>query len=864
MVLVSGALLALTSCGGGNSSSSSAANTSGDASSSAPAGTSAPSETTSSAPSATSSEEKEPSVLANGAYSYVYDDGDTRTEILGKLEEYAVANKLTGLTLYGNGGYVMYNPVVQKGTNNYIPGYGFGILGEGDLVGDLEGESNKAWKRYYHTYESEDPAKINYMDDKGAVVGDLIGYVSAGYFDTQMNETKDGYDWVGDLSPVNRPIAVNPDASGFTNTYRVQVKVGADLKYSTASTLEKYAKYNNQEVKLEDYITPYKIYYTQAFGMARGSENLTTNSSLKGAKAYYDGSKTGFNEELWQNIGIKGVEEGGKSYLEFTFNYAQSRFYAMYYLTSAMFAPVPAEFIEDLGDGNFADGVSNWGVFTDTESIVDHWLCTGPYMFERWDPEQQIVFKKNPNYNDRGRYKIQGVHVNILKAATDDPEAGIKEFLISNIHAAGIPSTRLEQFRDDPRTTMTSDSSTYKLNLNTCDQETWNGLFGTKGSIVQTQEADYWECEPAMSNKDFVSGLSFCLNRKALADYLGATPTGNYFGNAYMSDPEGGIAYNNTQAHKDAVASLMEGTDGYGYSLEKAKASFLKAANQLIADGVYDEGDTIEVEIAWQTNAQVEREGAVIAGFMTDAFNTDDNPLTLKVNNWVGSSWNDVYYVKMMKGQFDIGFGSISGNTLNPINFLEVLKSDNSSGFTLNWGLDTNANDADHLIDFDGKLWSFDALWTVADQGAYVENGANAPLFVADLNNYELERNLDGSLTLKGRVKEVLVQDGEDVLAFGELSSICIYGCSASDYSDYAEYYVEAEDMVITPINDTYWTTGFECTFPADVVEAFEDCKYVLGFDIYKATSLLGSDPEKSYSGSIEVGPGNLPTLQDN
>ena len=43
-----------------------------------------------------------------------------------------------GLTLYGNGGYVMYNERVNPGTgdwSNYIPGYGFGVLAEGDLLG---------------------------------------------------------------------------------------------------------------------------------------------------------------------------------------------------------------------------------------------------------------------------------------------------------------------------------------------------------------------------------------------------------------------------------------------------------------------------------------------------------------------------------------------------------------------------------------------------------------------------------------------------------------------------------------------------------------------------------------------------------
>ena len=70
--------------------------------------------------------------------TYVAASYEERTVILGILEKWAVDNFLTGLTIYGNGGYVMYNERVNPGTgdwSNYIPGYGFGVLAEGDLLG---------------------------------------------------------------------------------------------------------------------------------------------------------------------------------------------------------------------------------------------------------------------------------------------------------------------------------------------------------------------------------------------------------------------------------------------------------------------------------------------------------------------------------------------------------------------------------------------------------------------------------------------------------------------------------------------------------------------------------------------------------
>ena len=39
---------------------------------------------------------------------------DERAEILGKLESYAMNNNLTGITLYEDGGYAMYNTTYSK------------------------------------------------------------------------------------------------------------------------------------------------------------------------------------------------------------------------------------------------------------------------------------------------------------------------------------------------------------------------------------------------------------------------------------------------------------------------------------------------------------------------------------------------------------------------------------------------------------------------------------------------------------------------------------------------------------------------------------------------------------------------------
>lgn len=810
---------------------------------------------------------------ANGYFNFVNSSIEERTKILGTLEKYAVESKLTGITLFNNGGYVMYNPGVVKGATSYIPGFGFAILSEGRIEEDLAGETNEAWKRYYHEYEVNDPANINVNDSDQETVSSLMGFITESYFTTVLNETRDGYSWTNALADSERPIAVDLDEStGLAHTWKFPVKVGAALKYNTNSTI--FSAYNGREVALEDYVTPYKMLFTQFYGLKRSGETLTGTGSIAGRKAYYTATDKPMTdealEEAWEKVGVKAFvdETDGKSYLQFTLNEAYNQFFAMYYLSSGTMAPVPAEFISDIGGGDFAAGVKLYGKYNEDKSRtpLDHTVSVGPYTLERWDAGQQIVFKKNPYFYDANRYNIAGVHVNILEAAGKDREAAFNEFLANKLHAASIPATKLDEYVDDPRTTKTIGDTNWKLNMNTCDQETWESLFGVDGSIAQTPRDQYWELEPAMNNKNFTSGISFALDRQSFAKSQGRTPAFDYFSPAFLSDPENGISYNTTDEHKAAVADLLEGTDGYGYSLELAKAAFKKASEELIAEGSYTEGQTIELEIAWGTSSTTSAYHATVKNFLETAFNTTDNPLKLNVVSWDSSDGYDVYYKKMMIGQFDIGMGSISGDTYNPLSFLNVLSTDKviAEGFCLNWGIDTNKNDGG--IVYNDMTWSFDGLFKSAHSGAFVKGGENKNLFES-YRATGLEALEDGSIVLTGTYKTNQITEGEEVIADADIGAICIYGYDDERaYSDYVEYYVyntelgfpknDGEDFGITddPSNLVLDKENgtFVATFSPVISDYFRHYQKNRGFDIYAYTYQFGED-SVDYLASIRV-----------
>ena len=774
--------------------------------------------------------------LADGLFTYKKESNAERTRVLGILERYAVTTGICGVSLFENGGYVMYNPRITLGTENFIVGYGFGLLAEGAITADLEYEENPEWKRYNHTYEATDPGTLNYWNDQGAVVGDLHAQICGSYFTTFMNATKDGYDWVPELAK-EKPQPVNDeDGDGMCTTWRFEVRTGDDgLKYKTGSELDSRKAFDDRPVALEDYETPWKMELTQANALYRGSELAnTTSGAIAGAQDYYNATAAGANDSLWENVGIKTYVEDGKNYLEITFVDEQTQFYAMYYGNGSLYQPLPQEFVDQVTVTNLFSFNSDA-----TETPVDNALSLGAYYVSRYDQDQQIVFSKNPNYVYADtKYAVEGIHYKIFPAAQEDTTAAFNEFLAGHFDSAGIPQEYLDEYRNDPRTRSTTGDSNFKLNFNATDAETWEYLFGEDGVVTQTPKSDYWELKPWLANHHFVQALSYSIDRQTFANARGSIPSVDYLSSNYMSDPENGLSYAVTQPHKDAVASLLADTDGCGYSLELARDYFRLALTELEAEGAITPGTkanptVLHIEIAWMRPTQEEQYHNEIKNFFETAFNDDSvcgGVYQLSTDFWCGNVWSDVYYNKMMVGQFDIGFGSISGNSLDPIGFVSVLSSDQSisGSFTLNWGVDTNDPFAYPIV-YDGKAWSFDALYNAVNSQAIVNGGQNNATLIIEYN--DIVKNEDGSYT------------GSFVItaALPDITNVTPTDIECCNYERYyngdGTYDETPVDFEVTEGAGT-WTVTF--TVPAELAEDYatgsgtsDEPEGYTGFDLY-------------------------------
>ena len=326
---------------------------------------------------------------SKGGYNYSGGTSEAelnkRAEILGKLEKYAMDTHLTGITLFENGGLVKYSGRVEIPTKNqqYIEGYGFGILSDGKLNGTLSGnDGGQNFPTFYHGAIGQDSLKINQYSATGSQVSDLAGYITSSYWGTKLNNAKDNYDWYPLLatdevkvptfaadgsvasyasSKTKNTEPIPAEAPNPTNLYkkwRIYVKTdgdanGSNLKYSTASSALA-TDFNGRGVTIEDYMFIYQLLFTGSNNIIRGTEMANdTSYGIKGAQRFFNETKGGTEQEKldkWDEyvntgkIGPKSGSDINGAYLDIELINAIDSFTAMYTLSSSLTSPLPKDF----------------------------------------------------------------------------------------------------------------------------------------------------------------------------------------------------------------------------------------------------------------------------------------------------------------------------------------------------------------------------------------------------------------------------------------------------------------------------------------------------------------------------------------
>jgi hypothetical protein len=648
--------------------------------------------------------------FADGVFNFAAISYEEKADILHELEKYAVDTFIGGIPLYDSAGNVLYNARLSIPSDVFVPNYGFGVS-EAVINYPMTAaqEPIEGYREYYHAWADNDPGTIRYWDDERSTVADMHGLIGAAYYSTKFTDDKTGYEWHTRLA-TEMPIALNPDDNGFATKWRVPVLTGDDLKYSTLSTVPAVAAFDGQAVVLEDYLTPFKMMIDN--NLFRATALGSATSGFVGVRDYLD-AKAAEEDPSWDDVGIQ--INPTENAIEFEFNQIKSPFYAMYNLASHLFTPVPEAFITAIG------GIDEYG-----KPNINSILSLGAYVLEEWQSTKQIVFKKNDRFIEADRYSFKGHKIDMYDTAL----IAFDEFLSGKLDAVGIPATRLQEFLSDPRRRTTLGDTVFKFQVNATDQERWIELFGENGSVMQTPVANYYQVKPLMSNTNFLNGLYFSIDREALAAKAGRNPAQSFLSDAYMIDPEEGLAFRNTPQGEAVLADRLPET--FGYSEEIAKEFFRTAVAEEEAKGTISPGTAanptkIVITGHYQTETAVTIEGADMKTYFEDTFNDAVTGYELEFQPFATANWYDVYYDSMMTGQFDLALGAISGNVLDPIDFMDVVMSDNRTGFTLSWGPDTG--EPTQAVQFRDMAWSFDALQSSAMGQTLVSEGREAVLF---------------------------------------------------------------------------------------------------------------------------------------
>ena len=321
-------------------------------------------------------------------------------------------------------------------------------------------------------------------------------------------------------------------------------------------------------------------------------------------------------------------------------------------------------------------------------------MSCGPYRIESLQAGKQIVYVKNENYylfeqDETGRYVgyteylVDGESVEAYQADrvvidVMDVDATKQAFLKGEL-------TEWTPTADDMVTYATSDQM-YKA------PETYTMSFFFCTGLDYLKEMDKSKGNTnsvVLSNVNFRKAMSLSIDRN---EWVGATEgfipafsmlNSLYYYDAY-NDPTS--SYRNSDPAKQAIVNFYgveygEGTpyadlnaahDSInGYNLTEAQELMKQACAELVADGLYKEGDPIHIRIGWAKGAlgsPDNQQASLIQKYVNAAMEGSGfGPLTLEPIGNINDRYSDV-----ANGEFAIGYGAWGGAAFYPFRNFQV------------------------------------------------------------------------------------------------------------------------------------------------------------------------------------------------
>ena len=265
----------------------------------------------------------------------------------------------------------------------------------------------------------------------------------------------------------------------------------------------------------------------------------------------------------------------------------------------------------------------------------DTYICNGPYCISEWIPSERIVLTKNPNYVG-GWDSSKIVSDTITLLLLEDSSASYTAYnsgeaqLIKDVPTDEIPSlTKAEDGGDFYVDTILG---TYYLSLN--DQK-----------------------EP-FNDVNVRKALSLAIDRDYVANTIMQgtyTPAYNIVGPGIVD--ENGMFYDNANGGKTYISEDYEAN--------------LEAAKQALADAGYPNGEGFPtLTLSYYDNDTVKKVVEAMAEMLKN---------NLNINVEVSSNEWSIFYDDVQKGNYQVAAMGWSADYVNPMSFLPLCKTGDSS-----------------------------------------------------------------------------------------------------------------------------------------------------------------------------------------
>ena len=644
-----------------------------------------------------------------GIFNYKFASSDIRHTFMAAAEKYLLNNQYAGVPLFSNASFALYSWRVQLPVDEYLPVIGFGeefgtMSADDSSVLMPDGMPGNAGEYTYRTTISTSPQTFNQWLYDTSTDATLMSKYLDSLYKYVINDEKTGYDVVPSMA-TSDPLAINPkyteSGKQLSTTWSITLRDDLEWFYHPNTDISALPL-GHEKIDANDFVDTYKLALDNEWfrAISGGGDFVTSATSIKGMQEYVDGDAD------WTTVGIKNIDD---TTIEFTFVNDMSEWEVTYWLSSFVMTPINVELYNVLG--------TSYG--TSEETIAYH----GAYYIESYDNDVLLTYKENPVYHSPEEYFYTGYTYAII----EDSELRFEEFIIGQLESSTLPSAEYDNYKNYPGIRQIPGATVFRIMI--------NGLKTIENQQDQFPDSS-WVPEPILGNQNFKQAMYHAIDRQKLAtDVLGTNMPSMYlFSDAYLVDAELGIQYRKTEQGLSVGEGLSPAT--HGYNFDAAKAYFDIALSELIEEGYYVPGTEnnptiidIDFHIFSGSESQ-ELMGAYLETAFEDAFQSETHNIKVDLHI-LAKDFPGIYYDYMMIGEFDLSIGGISGSTLDAASFLDTYSSDNRSGFTLNWGIDTSVAEIEvNYYDLDGvrhrEMWSFDAICSVLNGEKYISAGEEA------------------------------------------------------------------------------------------------------------------------------------------